>query len=299
MKVALALAVLAGCAGGKFSPGNANNGGGSGDAIDATASVGGSAGSAGSGGAGGAADGGELESGERPESGETYSSCNELHAAAPALPSGAYGIRPWSSTETFLVYCDMETQGGGWTLVLNESPSFDPMVDGITTQVCHDDNCTNRAYSTVPVGADMMLDMRDGDIAGDSYLARAVVLGVHSASVGKTVRTLFTTDRFYLEKEDNSNVFVTSNAPSGCSSLPDDARTMLCNDCDAASCGTAVVTFGDRGSDSTCPEVQNTVFAIGGSYSYTTAWPNCAGWPQAPNSSGHHHYPNNFRIWVR
>jgi hypothetical protein len=110
---------------------------------------------------------------------------------------------------------------------------------------------------------------------------------------------LFTTDRFFLEQEDNANVFVTSDAPLGCNSLPDDMRTMLCNDCDAAVCGTAVVTFGDRGDESTCAEVQNTVFAIGGSYSYTTLWPNCAGWPQAPNSSGHHHYPSNFRIWVR
>jgi hypothetical protein len=228
-----------------------------------------------------------------------FVSCNDLHAGEPTLPNGIYTIRPASSPDEFVVYCDMATSGGGWTLVLNESPSFDPMGEGSTTDNCHDDNCTNRAYATVPVEADMMFDMRDGDITGDAYLARAVVLGVHSATVGKTVRTLFTTDRFFLEKEDNSNVFVTTDAPAGCSALPDDMRLMLCNDCDAAPCGTAVVTFGDRGSDSTCPEVQNTVFAIGGSYSYTIPWPNCAGWPQAPNSSGHHHYPDNFRIWVR
>jgi hypothetical protein len=258
---------LAACAGDKFSPGNQ------------AGSAGGGAGEAGT--------------------GAGFSSCKDLHTSDPTLLSGAYAIRPPSSGDTFLVYCDMETNGGGWTLVLNESASFDPMGKGITTDVCHDINCTNRAYSLVPVEADMMLDMRDGDIHGDIYLARAVVLGVHSASVGKTVRTLFTTDRFFLEKEDNSNVFVTTDAPLGCNALPDDMSRMLCNECDAAPCGTAVVTFGDRGSESTCPEVQDTVFAIGGSYSYTTPWPNCAGWPQAPNSSGHHHYPSNFRIWVR
>jgi hypothetical protein len=42
-------------------------------------------------------------------------SCSELHAVRPDLPSGVYEINP-NGTPT-KVYCDMEAEGGGWSLV--------------------------------------------------------------------------------------------------------------------------------------------------------------------------------------
>ena len=44
-------------------------------------------------------------------------SCLALLQADPELPSGVYEIQPDEAAESVLVYCDMDTDGGGWTLV--------------------------------------------------------------------------------------------------------------------------------------------------------------------------------------
>jgi Fibrinogen beta and gamma chains, C-terminal globular domain len=225
-------------------------------------------------------------------------SCNQLHLADATLASGAYVIAPVTAETPFMAYCEMAAEGGGWTLVLNAGAGFDQTTNGVAGAQCYQRNCTSLAYSTVPVSADVLIDVRNGALVADNYLARVVITGVATATRGKTVRTLISTGPNYLEKEDNSNLVVRLSGTDTChDTLPSDMAALVCTSCmEGVACDAPVLVFGD--GDPGCADTPFK-FAIGAADSYTVPWSNCAGWPQSASVGGIRYYPENFRIWIR
>jgi hypothetical protein len=150
----------------------------------------------------------------------------------------------------------------------------------------------------VPLESDLLLDFDKNHIDADQFSARALIHGVQQPARGKTIRELFTTGPFFIEREDNANVSV--SVPSGvpCTqSLPHDMADVLCPNCATGqSCTSPVMVFGDDDPGCTTDSFR---FAIGAAYGYNDRWQNCAGWPQDPGYGGGDYYPNNVRIWVR
>jgi cysteine-rich repeat protein len=211
-------------------------------------------------------------------------SCLEIITEVPNEASGEFLVSP--ANELFVVQCDMEIDGGGWTLAFNETAMvFDETADGVTDNACYLENCTNRAYSTVLLTSDILIDGSDGDMAGAQYDARTQVLGVEAMTLDHTMRELFTTPGpWYVEAEDNSNVTNSFQNMFDCNNLWGDYGNLICGD--------NVITFYDQAG------CNGPVLEIGSSVDYVTPHNNCAGWKATTMDYGYH-WPENFRIWVR
>lgn len=215
-----------------------------------------------------------------------YANCKEIKDAFPMAPDGKYYIDPdgpQGSALTQFVLCNMTEDGGGWTLAFNHGTTFDKTATGVRNIDCFaTSNCTSLAYSTVPIGFDLMLEVDDVPMIGNSQKMRSVIKGANAQVLGKTLHDLANTPgNWTLEQPDNSNVTHTFYSGYTCASWIDYSNSIMCN--------TDQLVINDLMNGCGKPS-----FVIGSSQ--TT---QCAGWPEEPNQDGFNYYPDYFRVWVR
>ena len=123
-----------------------------------------------------------------------YRNCQEILAANPSSTSGVYSISydgTGSFNSTLSVYCNMTTNGGGWTLVMKQKAN-----DGLTLQGdggyftsvsattlndvnanlgINDENLVTRAFQTVPVTQLMLAASNEATVQTNSVSATSAL----------------------------------------------------------------------------------------------------------------------------
>ena len=195
----------------------------------------------------------------------------------------------------------MTTDGGGWTLLFNDGTDFVADQAGEEEQTCFESLCANRAYSRLPLGADMMFDAADVPMSSDDELAtRGIITGIHHELSGETLAHVLThpgpgpDSGWPVEAQDNSNLVAHFSNGGSC----DEPDSWLDGEWTPyLLCGSRVIILNDGESPTGSPG--NGGFLIGMGDSYSVGHGNMAGWPQMPIFEDVRFYPDYFRIWTR